>query len=67
MKITLYTTHCPQCSVLEKKLNQEELEFNIVEGEDEIRKLGFHTAPILVVDEKAMTFKQACDWIDEEL
>lgn len=67
MKITLYTTHCPQCSVLEKKLKQEDLTFDIVEGEDEIRKLGFLAAPILVVDDKPMTFKQACDWIDEEL
>ena len=27
MKITLYTTHCPRCMVLEKKLNAKNIDY----------------------------------------
>lgn len=64
MNITLYTTHCPMCNVLEKKLNMMEIPFEINEDPNEIRKLGYLSAPILKVDEDTYTFKEACTWVD---
>ncbi len=64
MKIILYTTHCPMCTVLEEKLEDAGFEYETVEDPQEIIKLGYYSAPILSVDENTMTFKEACDWID---
>lgn len=38
MKITLYTTHCPKCKVLEEKLKNSDLEYSICEDMDALRK-----------------------------
>ena len=65
--ITLYTTGCPQCKVLEKKLYASNFSFNIIPGAEDIRALGFLSAPILKVDDKCMTFKEACDFLDGEM
>ena len=59
MKITLYSTHCPMCNVIEKKLKMAKLEYDVVEGVDEIRKLGYLSAPVLQVDEDYYIFKEA--------
>lgn len=62
-EITLYTTHCPQCMVLEKKLNNASINYTTEENLEKIEELGFLAAPILKVDDKYMIFKEACDWI----
>ncbi len=64
MKIILYTTHCPMCRVLEKKLQEANFKYDTVEDVDEIIKLGYYSAPVLSVDENTMTFKEACNWIE---
>lgn len=62
--ITLYSTHCPKCNVLEKKLNIKKLEYTLVEDEDLMVEKGFLSAPMLEVDGKVMTFKDAIDWLE---
>ncbi len=64
MKVVLYTTHCPACSVLERKLDKAGIKYDMVEDPNEIIKLGFYSAPVLTVDENPLGLKQACDWID---
>lgn len=39
MKITLYTTHCPKCKVIEEKLSKTSLVWKISEDVDELRRL----------------------------
>ena len=64
--ITLYSTHCPKCVVLEKKLQSKEIEFTLVEDQDEMIKKGFMSAPMLEVDGKIMDFVEANKWINEQ-
>ena len=64
MDVTLYTTHCPLCRVLETKLNTAGVEYKINEDVEEIRKLGYLSVPVLVVDGDDMNFKEACVWAD---
>ena len=63
--ITLYTTHCPQCTILQKKLDSAGIEYNISEDVQEMLQLGFMAAPILKVDNDTYTFKEACLWVDD--
>lgn len=64
MKITLYSTHCPKCNVLEKKLKMRNLEYEEVNDVQIMREKGYLTVPILEVDGKSMDYKKANDWIN---
>lgn len=66
MDVKLYTTNCPRCKVLEKKLEQKGINFEKVEDFDlqEMIDKGFKTAPILYVDGEYMIFTDAVKWIN---
>lgn len=67
MNVILYSTHCPRCVVLEEKLEDADIEFSIVEGEEAenvIKENGFMTAPLLKVDDEFMDFGNANKWIN---
>ena len=61
--IKLYTTHCPKCKVIEKKLAQKNIQYIEVSDIVEIQKLGFQSVPILEVDGKIMNMTDANRWI----
>lgn len=64
MEIVLYTTNCPKCCVLEKKLSASGIEFETVDNVDVMQKKGFLSAPMLEVNGKALDFKEAIDWVN---
>lgn len=66
MNIILYSTNCPKCNVLEKKMTQKALDFSVITDFDkrEMIKRGFAAAPVLVVDDKYMDFSAANEWIN---
>ena len=60
----LYTTHCPQCSVLENALKEKHIEYQIVDNVKEMLRLGIHSAPCLSIAEgEIMTFPNAYQWV----
>ena len=64
MKVTLYSTHCPKCVVLEKKLVNAQVEFHLVEDQDTMIEKGFMSAPMLEVDGEVMDFTKAVEWVN---
>ena len=64
MSVILYTTHCPQCQVLEQKLNNKNIKYEIIEDVKVMLDKGMHNAPNLEVDDKIYTFKEAVDWVN---
>ena len=62
--ITLFTTGCPKCRVLEKKLTDAGIDFNISNDIQEVIDQGFMTAPILKTDDTYLEFKEAVDWVN---
>ena len=64
-EIILYTTHCPKCRVLEKKMEQKGIKFTTCEDIDEMNNLGFTSAPMLKIDNNFMEFNKAIKWINE--
>ena len=66
--IVLYSTDCPRCKVLEKKLGQKNIDFIINKNTDDImnvaHKTGFISAPLLEVDGQVMGFEQANQFIN---
>lgn len=64
MKVFLYSTHCPRCNVLEKKLQQKNISYEEINDVEIMKKKGYLSVPVLEVDDKSMNFKQAVDWIN---
>ncbi len=64
MKIVLYTTHCPKCLVLEKKMQQKNMVYEVVTDIDVMAEMGLMSVPVLEVDGEIMDFKAASDWIN---
>lgn len=65
MKCTLYSTGCPSCIVLEKKLDASGIVYEKVTDQKAMEDRGFLSAPMLEVDGEAMSFRQALKWISE--
>ena len=66
MSLVLYSTDCPKCKVLEKKLNDKEITFDIVKDVDVMLEKGFMSAPMLEVDGVEMDFKRAIEWVNNK-
>ncbi len=64
MNVVLYTTHCPKCKVLKKKLDIAGIEYQIEEDVDVMTDKGFLSAPMLEVDDKVMDFSEAVRWVN---
>lgn len=61
MSVTMYSSGCPKCRVLETKLKQKNVEFEISSDIDHLIELGFKSIPQLEVNGKFFSFKQACN------
>ena len=64
MKITLFSTHCPKCNVLEKKLQQKNISYEEVNDVEIMKEKGYLSVPVLEVDGTSMDFKTASNWIN---
>lgn len=62
--IILYSTHCPRCSVLEKKLKSKNINYQEINDVNTMRIKGFTEVPILQVDDKTMSFIEANAWLN---
>lgn len=63
-KLILYSTHCPKCKILEAKLNQKKLSFEIVEDTDVMMGMGIMSVPILKVNDEMLDFGNAIKWVN---
>lgn len=62
--ITLYSTGCPKCKVLKKKLDEKGIEYMVNSSVEEMTALGITQVPVLCIDGKLLQFKQAVDWVN---
>lgn len=63
--IKLYTTHCPKCAVLEKKLQQKNIAYETIDDTEKMIQMGMRSAPMLEVDNKLMNFTEAVQYVNE--
>ena len=64
--VTLYSTHCPKCQILEKKLAQKSIEYVEVNDTQQMLDMNLKSVPWLEVDGQMMDFNQANKWINEQ-
>ena len=65
MDVILYTTGCPRCTVLKKKLDARGVEYETITDVDKMLEMGFREAPVLSVDGVNMGFSEANKWTDK--
>lgn len=67
MNLILYSTGCPKCNVLKKKLDISGLDYKICDNMTDIteicKKKGEMYVPLLQNDEKIMNFIEAITWL----
>lgn len=65
-KIILYSTGCPLCAKLKTKLEQANIQYELVTDTEVMDTLGFETVPVLEIEEKNyLQFGDAVRWIKE--
>lgn len=66
MKIILYTTGCPACAVLKKKLDSKKIIYTENNSEPEMEALGITQVPVLSVNGNLLGLSDACKWVAEQ-
>lgn len=62
--VKLYSTNCPKCKVLEAKMNEAGIQYEVCTNVDEMIARGMTSAPMLEVDGDLLNFSAANDWIN---
>lgn len=63
-KITLYSTGCPMCTVLEKKMKAKKIAYEVCSDTTEMTKMGFNRVPVLKVGDAIFYFEDAVKYIN---
>lgn len=66
MELVLYSTGCPKCRVLKKKLSDKGLAFEENSSVDEMEKLGITEVPVLSIDGELLEFSAAIQWVNNQ-
>lgn len=63
--VIFYTVGCPRCTVLEKKLKEANIDYEIFSDVDKMLEMGMDDMPVLEVNGKRMSFSEAVKWVKE--
>ena len=62
----LYSTGCPRCKVLEKKLESKGIAYEKDNSVEEMLSLGITEVPVLNVYGQLLSFSEANEWINNQ-
>lgn len=60
----LYSTGCPKCTVLKKKLAAKNITYEENNSIEDMQRIGISHVPVLCVDGKLLSFTEANEWIN---
>lgn len=64
--VVIYTTGCPKCGVLKKKLDAKGIKYEENNSVMEMLSLGITQVPVLKVEDKLLEFSEANNWINKQ-
>ena len=67
MKVVLYTTGCPMCTLVKSKLDEAGIPYEIETDQNKMLSLGFRSVPILQVEDQMLKSAEAIKWIEGEM
>lgn len=62
--VTLYTTGCSRCIVLEKKLDSKQIHYKKEENTNAMLEKGIKSVPVLEVQGQRLNFLEAVQWVN---
>lgn len=62
----LYSTGCPKCNVLTRKLDAKGIEYTVNNSVEEMLALDITEVPVLQVDNQLMSFAEAVSWVNDQ-
>ena len=70
MEVTLYSTGCPKCNVLKKKLEAANIDYTEVTDTDKVYQIcnstGFDSVPIIAIEDgHILDFNRAIAWVKQ--
>lgn len=70
MEVTLYSTGCPKCNVLKKKLEAANISYTEVTDTDKVSQIcnstGFDSVPIIAIEDgHILDFNRAIAWVKQ--
>ena len=65
-EIVLYSTGCPKCGVLKKKLEEKYVPYTENNSVDEMLALGITQVPMLSIDGVFYDFRTAVEWVNKQ-
>ena len=70
MEVTLYSTGCPKCNVLKKKLEAANVNYTEVTDTDKVTQIcnstGFDSVPIIAIEDgHILDFNRAIAWVKQ--
>lgn len=64
--IVLYSTGCPKCKILKKKLDDKGIKYEEVNEKEKIMAKGVLSVPWLEVNGDMMDFGKSIKWVNEQ-
>lgn len=61
--VVLYTTGCPRCKILKKKLDEAGIEYTENNNVDEMLSLGISEVPVLKVNGELLNYNSSIEWL----
>lgn len=62
-RIILYSTDCPKCKILKKKLDSAGINYEVEKDMTEVMSMGYTSAPLLKVNDNILEFSDAIKYI----
>ena len=63
-KIILYSNNCPRCKILKKKLDDNKINYEIIDDVDTMIDKGLSTVPVLEINGRMLDFREAVEWVN---
>ena len=64
-EIILYSTGCPRCKILEKKLDEKNVAYNKVTDTEKLKEMGIDKVPVLSVGGKMYGYADAVKFVNQ--
>ena len=64
MGIIFYSTGCPKCKVLKKKLEEKGIKYTENTSVDEMLSLGISQVPAMKIGGTMMNYTEAVEWLE---
>lgn len=64
--VKLYTIDCPKCKILEEKLANAHINFEVCRDRATMMTMGLDFLPALDIDGTILNFKESIDWVRKQ-